>query len=1078
MTAFADALQPFCLWLLRVSWQTTVVVALVLAAQALFGSRLSAPWRYRLWALALVRLLLPVSLAAPFSIFNAPVFDAAGRLAQPEAASGRVTYEIEPARDVPALPELGAVSSGAWVVRTAPPERWRPPLGEALELVWLAGALLLAGRIVWVNYRLAARIRRDAPRTDLSLLRLVEACRRSSGVRRPLWVVETGAVRSPSLFGYSIPKLLLPEGMVARFTDEELGFIVLHELEHVRHRDIALNWLLALLQVLHWFNPALWLAFSRFRADREAARDARVLERVGEERATAYGRTVLKLIQDFSRAPQAPGLAGILEAHTAARRRISMIAGFRSRTPRSAKAAALAAAAALALVGLTDARNRDSGSRPRAAAPVRALELRVVDRDSGRPLEGVAVGADTRTDRDGRCTVEGGVASLLPVRSPGYALRWVPLPTGRSSLDPTLVALERGETIGGIVADLQGRPIQDATVNLIGPTGPELLATTGPGGEWSSSEVSLRFGKIQLEVIHPEYVEVLYRSESAPPRMQTREPLRTVPLEDLKARKAVMVLHRGLTVAGIVVDARGSPIPRAEVRQVRARASQTERTDREGRFAFRNGSIGKMNLAIEARGFAPELQTVWVIPSMAPARIRLSKGSVLRGLVVDPDGNPIAGARVLPVEAFRWRGATDHTGRFRWDPSPARPIDVRVFAEGFLTTVRPLSLEPGEREHRIELRPAAEVSVHGTVLDAETGAPIPEFRVSSALARAPDGWYGYQAAASGKNGSFDLTLRGFFSSCSIRVEADGYRPDSSRVVEWRRGAARVEVRLVPARSLCGTVLLSDGRPAAGATLLLADRHSPMLLSDTGAHGSQEHSRTAVADSSGRFTFQPLEDPATVVAAHDRGFAVVPFAALQSPARMVLAPWGRVQGIVSIGSRPPGAVTLSNRFGSAGAPVLPLDLSAPVSAAGRFVFERVPAGEYWIERAYPGGVVARGAGPGVSVTVRAGEATSVRLGGRGRPIVGKVALVAPHPPLRWKNGRHTLETLPGPERRSYPVEFAADGSYRVEDVPAGKYLLKIQMAGFPDNTLRREVIVPEIPGGRTDSPLNLGTMTIR
>lgn len=199
-------MQPFCLWLLRASWQTTVVVALVLAAQALFGSRLSAPWRYRLWALALVRLLLPVSIAE------------------------RVTYAIEPAQDVPSLPDLGAVSSETWVVKTAQPDRRRPSLEEALELVWLAGALLLAGRVAWVNYRLAARIRRDAPRTDLALLRLVEACSRSAGVRRPLWVVETGAVRSPSLFGYAIPKLLLPEGMVARFTDEELGFIVLHEL--------------------------------------------------------------------------------------------------------------------------------------------------------------------------------------------------------------------------------------------------------------------------------------------------------------------------------------------------------------------------------------------------------------------------------------------------------------------------------------------------------------------------------------------------------------------------------------------------------------------------------------------------------------------------------------------------------------------------------------------------------------------------------------------------------------------------------------------------------------------------------
>ena len=53
--------------------------------------------------------------------------------------------------------------------------------------------------------------------------------------------------------------------------------VLLHELAHLKRHDLAVNWLLGLLQSVHWFNPALWLVFRRVRADREVACDELVL---------------------------------------------------------------------------------------------------------------------------------------------------------------------------------------------------------------------------------------------------------------------------------------------------------------------------------------------------------------------------------------------------------------------------------------------------------------------------------------------------------------------------------------------------------------------------------------------------------------------------------------------------------------------------------------------------------------------------------------------------------------------------------------------------------------------------------
>src|SRR5882762_6214892 len=57
-------------WLLRASWQAGVLAILILVIQWLAGSRLSARWRYNLWMLVVLRLVLPAVPATHWSVHN------------------------------------------------------------------------------------------------------------------------------------------------------------------------------------------------------------------------------------------------------------------------------------------------------------------------------------------------------------------------------------------------------------------------------------------------------------------------------------------------------------------------------------------------------------------------------------------------------------------------------------------------------------------------------------------------------------------------------------------------------------------------------------------------------------------------------------------------------------------------------------------------------------------------------------------------------------------------------------------------------------------------------------------------
>jgi bla regulator protein blaR1 len=97
----------------------------------------------------------------------------------------------------------------------------------------------------------------------------------------------------------------------------------------VKRHDLPLNWVIFVLQSLHWFNPLLWFAFARMRADRELACDARVLSIDATDRRAEYGGALLKL-QCAAPAPALSlGFIGIFEKSSEIKSRIRAISAHR-----------------------------------------------------------------------------------------------------------------------------------------------------------------------------------------------------------------------------------------------------------------------------------------------------------------------------------------------------------------------------------------------------------------------------------------------------------------------------------------------------------------------------------------------------------------------------------------------------------------------------------------------------------------------------------------------------------------------------------------------------------------------------
>jgi bla regulator protein blaR1 len=168
--------------------------------------------------------------------------------------------------------------------------------------------------LAWGTATFARRLRREPAVREPRTLALLDDCRAVVGTNAPLKLVETDQVDSPALFGFRRLILLPPAGTIRCLKPSELRHVFLHELAHMRRGDMLLNWLTTFLQALHWFNPVIWFAFARMRADREMACDAMALDRGGSIDRSAYGATILKLVSGLNSTPPAPGLVGATPA--------------------------------------------------------------------------------------------------------------------------------------------------------------------------------------------------------------------------------------------------------------------------------------------------------------------------------------------------------------------------------------------------------------------------------------------------------------------------------------------------------------------------------------------------------------------------------------------------------------------------------------------------------------------------------------------------------------------------------------------------------------------------------------------
>ena len=299
--------------------------------------------------------------------------------------------------------------------------------------------------------------------------------------------------------------------------------------------------------------------------------------------------------------------------------------------------------------------------------------------------------------------------------------------------------------------------------------------------------------------------------------------------------------------------------------------------------------------------------------------------------------------------------------------------------------------------------------------------------------------------------------------------------------------------LISRNTVAGRVLLPDGTPVTDAIVNVATPQRPVSLGIDGIR----HVPNVVGVKSipgGEFWIRFPGERFAIAVWHEKGFATASGDELKKSPTIVLQPWGHVAGTVRIGGKllahEPVVLVGHVQLGAYPRCSIYYETSTETDARGEFAFDRAPSfpiQDY--SSVEVGRFVKNTVDHSTTVEVRPGQTVQVPIGGTGRPVIGQIALP---PGDTHKLGSLTIDgviyTYP---YSSTPAKFAVpvqkDGTFRVEDVPAGAYELNIQVREPSLNAhgggleriglILNRFIIPAMEGGHAIEPFDLGTLTV-
>ena len=320
----------FCNYGAGIFIQSSILIILLLIIDLVMRKHVRATFRYWIWMLVLLKLMLPPAFSSPTGIgywfrdylpAHSSVPAQVPNMIQLEPTGAPAPEDSTIAAEIPQIhpsqinPEPAAPATPAFSDFQA--LTWQ----AVVFVIWLVGVTVLSTLLIHRMLFVRRLIAQSEPSKN-RYAEIVDQCCQQLGIKRRTELRLSGKLQSPAVCGLFRPVILMPAGLLEKLSPDKLRAVLIHELAHIKRGDLWVNCVQTFLQIAYFYNPLVWLANTVVRTIREQAVDEMVLVALGAG-AKDYSNTLIDIAEmAFFKTSLSLRLIGVVESKKALRRRI------------------------------------------------------------------------------------------------------------------------------------------------------------------------------------------------------------------------------------------------------------------------------------------------------------------------------------------------------------------------------------------------------------------------------------------------------------------------------------------------------------------------------------------------------------------------------------------------------------------------------------------------------------------------------------------------------------------------------------------------------------------------------------
>lgn len=283
-------------YFLFISIICSLFILLVRVMTPFTSKKYKRTWRYCIWVVLGIRLLIPADFSMSKSYIN---IDTIGKESSIENSNINFTKDNKVQKKDSGDKLTGVQYEDEKLSQNQNTNLenkavFHESLIKILFYPWIIGVIVLTIYDLICYRKVKSRMKIMSKKLEHGAIRnQFENTKKSMKVFRNVEVRVCKCIQSPMVIGWCNPVLYLAS---QEYTEDELYYIFLHELIHVKKNHILIKFFFNMVNNIHWFNPFVYVMKKEVAKDIELLCDQEVVERINNEERKKYGEVILRCI--------------------------------------------------------------------------------------------------------------------------------------------------------------------------------------------------------------------------------------------------------------------------------------------------------------------------------------------------------------------------------------------------------------------------------------------------------------------------------------------------------------------------------------------------------------------------------------------------------------------------------------------------------------------------------------------------------------------------------------------------------------------------------------------------------------